>query len=157
MVRDGRDVVQSLERMPWWRWGPEAAARLWIESSDAAAQLAQAFPDRVLPIRHELVLTRPEQALAAAMHALGLAFRTRQIDETTSSAVVLDRSMAWKGLALEPIDPCRTQQLRASQPPLPAPIAAILEPGLARLGYLHPDAGQSDGLPSAAQRSNAAS
>ena len=135
LIRDGRDVVQSLSEMPWWRHGPLAAAELWARSTSMALEIAAEAPRRVLLVRHESVLDAPERTLDEVMGALGLQAQARQLDGATPSPVVLQRSMPWKGRALGAIDPARRGRWRDQAPEDWPAVLRVLEPELARLGY----------------------
>ncbi len=94
LVRDGREVTQSLASVEWWnghkvwwdgRTPPEierageprlaVCARNWVrEMEQLTAQLADIPPSRVLELRFERLLQDPLVELSRAVEFLGLAF-----------------------------------------------------------------------------------
>ena len=114
VLRDGRDVALSLAAMPWYGQGLRAAARLWRSSVASMDKAARLYPDQLLIVRYETLVSEPEQALRAVMAFLGEEFEARQLSPATASAVILPRSLPWKGRALERIDPLAMQARRAS-------------------------------------------
>jgi hypothetical protein len=135
LIRDGRDVVRSLSESPWWRGGIEAAARLWRHSSESAAAASAEFPGRIQLVRYERLVDAPERALGEVMARLGLELEPGQLDPARPSGVVLERSMPWKGRALEAIDPGRIGRWREDGQTLEA-VEPILRPQLAGFSYI---------------------
>jgi hypothetical protein len=72
LVRDGRDAVSSLMRMPWFTGDIYAAALTWREAVDTGRTLAARLGPRVFyEFRYEDLVTDPEDALAKLCGFLG--------------------------------------------------------------------------------------
>lgn len=72
VVRDGRDCVASLLRMPWYREGPLAAIATWTEALDYGERNRRRLgPDRWHEIRYERLVLHPERELRGLCAFLG--------------------------------------------------------------------------------------
>lgn len=72
LIRDGRDCVASLKRMPWWRMGTHHAIATWAQSIDAGRAAARRLPaDAYAEIRYEDLVTDPETELRRLCGFLG--------------------------------------------------------------------------------------
>ncbi|MBB6399982.1 LPS sulfotransferase NodH [Actinomadura coerulea] len=72
LVRDGRDAVSSLTRMPWFDGDIHAAALTWREAVDTGARLrARLGPDTFYEFRYEDLVADPEDALTRLCAFLG--------------------------------------------------------------------------------------
>lgn len=104
MVRDGTETALSLSAMPWWPPRTLAdAAELWLESRRLAERFAQLYPARFKRVRYETLVASPVDRMSTLMPELGEPFEPTQLDPQTPSHLVLPRSLAWKGRALEPV------------------------------------------------------
>ncbi|MWA04255.1 sulfotransferase [Actinomadura sp. LD22] len=66
LVRDGRDAVSSLVRMPWYEGDVHSAALTWREAVDTGSRLARRLgPGRYFEMRYEDLVADPERSLAA--------------------------------------------------------------------------------------------
>ncbi len=135
MMRDGRDVACSLRDMPWWGGGAVSGARLWLEAEQQCGDLEAAHPDRFMSVVYEDLVTAPGRVLSTVMVFLDLSFDPRQLSAETPSGVVLQRSLAWKGEALEPVRPVRRDRLAATPPQEVAELVRLMGPTLRRRGY----------------------
>jgi len=135
IYRDGRDAALSLRAMPWGPRRLEMAAHAWLKAVRLMHESTAAYPTRFRSIRYESLVSDPRVELAAAMQFIGLELEEAQLD-AGSSAVVLDRSMPWKGEALGQVNPelagyrqaaARTEEL--------ASLERVLGPALRELGY----------------------
>jgi LPS sulfotransferase NodH len=72
LVRDGRDAVSSLTRMPWFKGDIHAAALTWREAVDTGRHLqARLGPDTFYEFRYEDLVAEPEDALVKLCAFLG--------------------------------------------------------------------------------------
>ena len=62
------------------------------------------YGSRFLVLRYEELLAHPEQALSGVMEYLGETFEPAQLRSDAPSHVVLERSVKWKGKALDPVE-----------------------------------------------------
>jgi hypothetical protein len=90
LLRDGRDVVASLLAQSWKDLDsgrplprtrdPRAAAAHWVRSVQAARSVA---PGRLIEVRYEALVARPQQTLQALMDRLGIPFDPRMLQHHT--------------------------------------------------------------------------
>ncbi|MFG1851379.1 sulfotransferase family protein [Actinomadura geliboluensis] len=72
LVRDGRDAVSSLMRMPWFKGDLYAAALTWREAVDTGRRLGERLgPDTFYEFRYEDLVAEPEDALRGLCAFLG--------------------------------------------------------------------------------------
>lgn len=72
LVRDGRDAVSSLTRMPWFKGDLYAAALTWREAVDTGRRLgARLGPDTFYEFRYEDLVAEPEDELVKLCAFLG--------------------------------------------------------------------------------------
>ncbi|NDU77661.1 sulfotransferase [Actinomadura sp. DSM 109109] len=72
LVRDGRDAVSSLMRMPWFDGDITAAALTWREAVDMGARLRTRLgPETFYEFRYEDLVAEPEDALTRLCAFLG--------------------------------------------------------------------------------------
>jgi hypothetical protein len=72
LVRDPRDVVQSLSLMWWTRDGVAEAAQLWALSAGAAAAAADVLANRVQVVRYEDLVSSPATVVGRLVALAGL-------------------------------------------------------------------------------------
>jgi hypothetical protein len=78
LVRDPRDVVASLRRMPWGSGSVLTDAKLW-RACVAGAEACEDDP-RTLLVRYESLIAEPERELARICAALGEAFEPAMLE-----------------------------------------------------------------------------
>jgi hypothetical protein len=71
VVRDPRDCVASLKRMPWWRTDPYHSAAAWAQSIDNTERATRAWPGTVTRVQYERLVADPESELKALCAELG--------------------------------------------------------------------------------------
>jgi Sulfotransferase family len=124
-VRDPRAVVASLLRVgeryrlkgltpPEFVADLDAAMRFTRESIDAGFRAWRAFPDRVLTVRYEDLVTRPGAAVVRLCEFLGLTFEPRMLDPHATphpdqAAIAAADGGLWvdSALGFRPIEPSR--------------------------------------------------
>ena len=121
VVRDGRDNLDSLDKVAWW-----TKNRFWtaceITHRDWRARRAlRKYPGRGLVVRFEDLLADPHGTLQGVMTFLGLAFEETQLTPI-DSAIVPDWEQAWKGKVNSVLDPERAFAWRRD----PAPDVAVV-------------------------------
>jgi protein-tyrosine sulfotransferase len=90
VVRDGRDVVASLNQRDWidpatgekvWCCqDPEAGAEYWVHVVDAIRKQGERFPDRYLEITYEDLVAHPEVVMRHVLAFLGERWEPRVLD-----------------------------------------------------------------------------
>ncbi|TDC63400.1 sulfotransferase [Actinomadura sp. GC306] len=72
LVRDGRDAVSSLKKMPWYHGDTFSAALTWREAVDTGQRLARRLgPENFYEFRYEDLVAEPESALRPLCAFLG--------------------------------------------------------------------------------------
>jgi hypothetical protein len=108
MIRDPRDVVASLQRMPWASGSVVQNARRWLRDNLAAR--ACSHRPQYLPVRYETLVTQPEQELARVCQRLGEEYLPELLDPAGDD--VLPPPVPWLVRAEQPITTDRVGRWR---------------------------------------------
>jgi hypothetical protein len=71
VLRDPRDCVASLKRMPWWQRDSYHAVSAWAQSIDHTDEAIRRWPGVVTRVQYERLVADPETELEALCAALG--------------------------------------------------------------------------------------
>jgi Sulfotransferase family len=71
VVRDPRDCVASLKRMPWWRTDSYHSVAAWAQSIDNTERAIRVWPGAVTRVQYERLVAEPESELKALCAELG--------------------------------------------------------------------------------------
>ena len=71
VVRDPRDCVASLKRMPWWRTDSYHSVAAWAQSIDNTDHALRAWPGTVARVQYERLVADPEPELRSLCAELG--------------------------------------------------------------------------------------
>jgi hypothetical protein len=71
VVRDPRDCVASLKRMPWWRTDSYHSVAAWAQSIDNTDRAMRAWPGTVTRVHYERLVADPEPELKRLCAELG--------------------------------------------------------------------------------------
>jgi len=137
VVRDGRDAVSSLMRMPWKRSPSiEVHAWAWRISVARMTQYEWSYPGRILRMRFEDLVRNPEAEARRASEFVGVDFEQRQLDPSVETHVVPDWERPWKDRVFAAPDPSRIgasrRELNSQSLGL---LNSIMGRALAPLGY----------------------
>jgi hypothetical protein len=137
IARDGRDTILSLSKAPWRpHWDLEYHAWHWRVAIDCMLEFEALGAERVLRVKFEDLVSRPETELARICGFIGVDFEPRQLDTTVRSDVVPEWERPWKYRALMSPDPQRigaaARELSSDQLQL---FTKVMQPNLLRLGY----------------------
>ena len=92
IVRDPRDCVGSLARMPWWSHGTEGALATWVHAVDCAAAARRKLPpDAFHELRYEDLVADPRGALTGLCAFLGEDFEEAMLDHREVAAQLPQR------------------------------------------------------------------
>ena len=81
LIRDGRDCVASLKRMPWWKHGSIAAIAMWVHAIDCGRRAARRLPpDAFYSLHYERLVTDPRTELTALCGFLGEDFEEQMLE-----------------------------------------------------------------------------
>lgn len=105
IIRDGRDCVSSLKRMPWWSGGSIAAIYTWrsaiVKGRAAAARLPA---DSYVEVRYEDLVTAPEQQLRRMCAFLGEPFDEAMLAPHQVAEVAVPERKVWHTRTREAVD-----------------------------------------------------
>lgn len=141
IVRDGRDVVLSLQATPWAR--ADSPRRFWLfclKWSDAASRVMELRrewePERFRVVKYEALLQDPEGQLRKISELIGEEFETTLLDPASQTQAVPTWEAEWKDKARGALDPSRVGAWRreASQEQIWA-MNSMMGRALRELGY----------------------
>jgi hypothetical protein len=141
IVRDGRDVIRSMLRVPWnIRRQLRPLCLTWVHGARAAERYRAKYPRHFRLVRYEDLLTQPELSLRAIDEFLGLTFEAGQLAPEepgdASSRVVPPWESEWKAKALEPLDTSRIGDWKKHVTDRERLIMnSMMGPELIRMGY----------------------
>ena len=95
VVRDPRDCVASLKRMPWWRAGTYHAVSAWASSVDNTEHALHAWPGALVRVCYERLVSDPESELRALCSALGERYEPAMAEPQVLAAVAVPERKHW--------------------------------------------------------------
>lgn len=107
IVRDGRDVVQSLKKVP---WGHDSLLRYcadWNYSSMLIRKYKHEYGHSVKIIQYDDLVMTPEESLKSLCDYIGISFETEMLSTLEGSKVVAKWESGWKKKATGEIDVSR--------------------------------------------------
>lgn len=137
IVRDGRDVVDSLCRVEWTHRLEPIHAFQWNEFAAAADRLRQQLdPSRFKVVSFEELMRAPEETLRALCGFLELPFEPGQLAAGASSGTIPATEEGWKGKARGAPDASRVEAWRGwADERRRRRLTYWMRPWLERLGY----------------------
>ena len=116
ILRDGRDVVRSLQRVPWAQSAPlPRLCYTWIRAARCGQRWERELPlDRFTVVRYEDLMTNPQGELERLCQFVGEQFEPAQLAESTSAGPVQECEAEWKAKAKTAPDPQRVAAWRRS-------------------------------------------
>jgi hypothetical protein len=117
IVRDGRDVVRSLEKVAWAEPGNPRRFRLfcmqWSDAAQKAVEYSNRFSrDKFCIVKYEEILSEPENQIARLCEFIGERFEPSQLAPDKKTGVVPEWEADWKGKASHSIDKSRVHAWR---------------------------------------------
>lgn len=96
LVRDGRDCVASLKKMPWWRRNVYQSVAEWNLAVDNARRSARRLPpDRFHQIRYEDLVAHPERELKELCAFLGEEYDPAMLTPKEVADVAVPERKKW--------------------------------------------------------------
>lgn len=136
IVRDGRDAVLSLQRMPWAADNIWGHAVVWRHLARLSLDYQQRYAARFRLVSFERLVADPASELTACMAFVGLSLDDGQLTTDGGEGAVPDWERAWKERALAPPDPGRIQAWKGEATPRERWILNhLMGPELQHLGY----------------------
>lgn len=118
VIRDGRDCLSSLTRMPWWQGGAVAATWTWrmaiIRGRHAAAQLGA---DSYLEVRYEDLVMAPEAQARRMCTFLDERFDPAMLTPQDVATVAVPERKVWHARTHGEIDDAAVERWRVDLEP----------------------------------------
>lgn len=127
LVRDGRDVVESMVAAPFTHGNRLRHAAEWSYEAGLCRRWRATYPDNVTVIRFEDLVRDPTSVLDAMCGKLGLEFEAAQLAAVGESSVVPDWERNWKKDVLHGIDASRVEAWRRRE------WRTVIDPALQRV------------------------
>lgn len=142
IVRDPRDCIASLKRMPWWTQGAYHSAFAWAHSIDLTAKAARTWP--VLRVRYESLVADPEGELRKLSAALGEDYVPEMAaPERLAAAIVPDRGWGHRRTREKPPTTALIGSWQGTLEPWELALCeTVLAGRMERFGYELTDAGR---------------
>ncbi|NNG03133.1 MAG: sulfotransferase [Inquilinus sp.] len=136
LVRDGRDCVLSMLKVPWAHNSVLRHSAEWRRRMGKARRLYDSHRQTIHIVRYEELLLAPERELRNAMAFLGLAFERIQLSPSTASSAVPGWEKAWKSKAYDVPDASRVAAWkREADPATLLAMESVMRDELAAWGY----------------------
>lgn len=141
VVRDPRDVVRSLESVPWDDTSTERRTTRWMVYATIALVAKWRHRDRIAFLRFEDFVLDPTGTLERACASLGIdtpgasPTTDRRPADSDAPATFRPAEEPWKAKAGEPPDPARAQAWKTNPDAVTDLVGALARPLLGRFGY----------------------
>ena len=113
LVRDGRDCVASLQRMPWWRQGTAAAVATWVEAIDYGARWGRRLGSGTWhELRYESLVAEPEHELRRLCAFLGEEYDDAMTRPGSTARIAVPKRKHWHARTAGRMDDARTAAYR---------------------------------------------
>ena len=152
IVRDGRDCVASLKRMPWWHSDSMSATGRWLQSMKMARRArATLRADQYHELRYEDLVADPRTQLEQLCTFLGESFDQAMLEPARLAAEAVPSRKTWHRRTHDAVTPAAADQWAEALEPWEAGVIERLGRGdLRRYGYpIAPD-GPAPPLPKVA-------
>jgi hypothetical protein len=95
VVRDPRDCVASLKRMPWWKRDSYHAVSAWASSMSNTEEAVRRWPGVVVRVQYEHLVADPEAELRALCAALGEEYDPAMAEHERVAGVAVPERKHW--------------------------------------------------------------
>ncbi|MGH3023481.1 MAG: sulfotransferase family protein [Gaiellaceae bacterium] len=96
LVRDARDIVLSIRRMPFGPNNAYAAARWWVRGIRAGLEAERRHPGQVLTLRYEDLVADPAAHVPRVCEHVGLGYNSEMLAiERTEPGKIVESQAAW--------------------------------------------------------------
>lgn len=115
IIRDGRDCVASLKRMPWWQHGTVGAVHKWVEALRLGERAKRQFPpDQYHELRYEDLVADPETTLTLLCTYLAEEFHPEMLAPHRVAGQAVPDRKHWHERTHQPIDDRSVEGWRGS-------------------------------------------
>lgn len=140
IVRDGRDVVQSLMKVPWYRRKNLAGfCAEWNYQSGLVEEYQKVLPVSFHVVKFEDFIRSPEVELKKICVCIGEDYEPSQLDTNVKSKLVTERESGWKSKAATGIDSSRAGAWENASEADKFIMNRIMRPWLHHWGYQVPE------------------
>lgn len=113
MIRDGRDCVASLKRMPWWTFGYPASVYKWARAIDVGIEARDRLrADQYHEVRYEDLVSAPAEELDALCSFLGEPFDEAMLAHHRAADEKVPDYKDWHARVHEPVSRSAVQRWR---------------------------------------------
>ncbi|MBA2529131.1 MAG: sulfotransferase [Euzebyales bacterium] len=96
IIRDGRDCVASLKRMPWWKWGTIASIYKWVAAMRSGAWARRHLPaDTYTEVSYERLVAEPRAELERLCAFLGESFDEAMLEPHKVAGEAVPDNKTW--------------------------------------------------------------
>lgn len=104
IIRDGRDCVASLKRMPWWHYGVPAAIYKWREAMRTADRAREQLrPDQYHDFHYEDLVAAPRPTLEGICAFLGEGFEPAMLEPHKVADEEVPDYKGWHSRTRQPV------------------------------------------------------
>jgi hypothetical protein len=136
VVRDPRDCVASLKRMPWWRTDTYHSVAAWAQSIDNTERAMRAWPGTVTRVQYERLVAEPEPELKALCAELGEEYDPTMAEPERLADVAVPERKHWHSNTRVGPTTKRVGRWKHELEPWEASLCeTVLEERMARFGY----------------------
>jgi hypothetical protein len=142
VVRDPRDCVASLKRMPWWRTDSYHSVAAWAQSIDNTERVMRALPGTVTRVQYERLVAEPEPELKALCAELGEEYDPAMAEPERLADVAVPERKHWHSNTRVGPTTKRVGRWKEELEPWESSLCeTVLGERMARFGYEPADAG----------------
>ncbi|MGH3023380.1 MAG: sulfotransferase family protein [Gaiellaceae bacterium] len=143
VVRDPRDCVASLKRMPWWKLDSHHAVSAWANSVDRVEQAVRKRPGVVIRVQYERLVADPERELRTLCAALGEDFDPAMVAPELVAPVAVPERKHWHSETRTSVSTRRIGSWRETLEPWEAALCeTVLSRRMRAFGYEPTGAGR---------------
>lgn len=118
IVRDGRDCVSSLKRMPWWEGGSMSAIRIWRAAIIKGRRARARLPEHAyIEVRYEDLVTNPDVELRRLCAFLDEDFDEAMLEPHRFADVAVPERKVWHSRTAQAVDDAATHRWRRDLEP----------------------------------------
>lgn len=107
VIRDGRDVVNSLLNVSWHHNNIISHSYEWLKNALLSIKYQSKFRDSFIVIKYENLVNNPQRIVRDLCQYIGVPYEDEMLREEINSSVVPEWEKEWKSLALSSPDPSR--------------------------------------------------
>lgn len=135
IIRDGRDAIPSLLRVPWTHNNAKRHANEWRWSVATAMKLRKKHPENFIIIKYEEFITDTESCLSTICQFIGENYYAQDFAHSDSQISVPSWETNWKQISLKTIDKSKISLWKKESSEKIAEYERFLMPELEKINY----------------------